>query len=100
MLADVLLWLFALCGAAIAWAAINAANCMSTSVTAGPTDPIGWSMTGVIGLWAAMQPLTSEPIQVSTPLLFMALSLAVQSWRLSRRYEDEADAAADGRQPD
>lgn len=101
MAADVLLLLFSGCGIAIAWASINAANCMSTSVTAGAADPIGWSMTGVIGLWAALQPLTTEPVEVSTPMLCMALSLAVQSWRLSKRYETDeptpgAPDAADG----
>lgn len=89
IIADVLLLMFSACGVVIAWAAINAANGMSSNPTSASVDPIGWSMTGVIGLWAAMQPLTTKPIDVSMPFLCMAISLAVQSWRLSKRYESK-----------
>ncbi len=79
-----LLWFFGLCGAATAWSSVEASNAMTESPP-GTTraDPWGWSMTGMVGLWAAFQPFLDRPIQVTIPVAVMALSLSVQSWRLA-----------------
>lgn len=87
----VMLWAFGLCGAAIAIAAIQAANFMTAKPTTSTrADPWGWSMTGMVGLWAALQPFSDQPQTISLPVLVMALSLAVQSWRLAHAYRDSA----------
>jgi hypothetical protein len=62
-----------------------ATNWMSKGRKAG-FDRVGWSMTGMVGLWAALQPFLDKPEAPSSPLVLMAFSLAVQSWRLSKSY--------------
>lgn len=88
---NLLLWAFALCGAVIAWSAVQAANFMTTlPAGAKKADPWGWSMTGMVGLWAALQPFSDAPVTVSLPVVIMGLSLAVQSWRLAHAYRVES----------
>ena len=85
MTPTIMLWAFAACGAAVAWSAMTAANFMRSTDRMG-FDRLGWSFTGMIGLWAAIQPGMDKPTDVTPMLLMMAFSLAVQSWRLASAY--------------
>jgi hypothetical protein len=81
----VALWFFAACGASIMWSATEAVNCMKET-DGRVADRWGWSMTGMVGFWAALQPFVDKPVPISIPVVVMALSLAVQSWRLAHAY--------------
>lgn len=80
-MATLMLWLFAGFGAITAYCALEAAN-MATQNNASLADRFGWPMTGMVGLWQAIQPFIDAPHHVQGPDVMMAASLAALAWRL------------------
>ena len=77
------LWLLAFLGAIIVWSSITAANAM-TRETRTFADTMGWSATGMVGLWSMLLPLADDPgPPIDTPHIIMAASLAALSWRMA-----------------